>query len=95
MRPNHLLTSLGHSNNPKSTPILLSICPPSGWGLREEDEYSSFEDFPSKLQKVEVGLLQYWSNGCFSSDLGPIIFLALSLTDVKIVFDFSHVESDV
>ena len=55
----------------------------------------TFEDFPSKLQKLEVGLLQYWSIGCFSSDLGPIIFLALSLTDVKIVFNFADVESDV
>ena len=90
MRPNHLLTSLGHSNNPKSTPILLSICPPSGWGLTEEDEDGTFNDFPSKLQKLEVGLLQYWS-----SDLGPIIYLALSLTDVKIVSTFADVESDV
>ena len=79
-------TSLGHSNNLKSTPILLSICPPSGWGLTEEDEDGTFNDFPSKLQKLEVGLLQYWS-----SDLGPIIYLALSLTDVKIVSTFADV----
>ena len=83
-------TSLGHSNNLKTTPILLSICPPSGWGLTEEDEDGTFNDFPSKLQKLEVGLLQYWS-----SDLGPIIYLALSLTDVKIVSTFADVESDV
>ena len=88
-------TSLGHSNNLKSTPILLSICPPSGWGLTEEDEDGTFNDFPSKLQKLEVGLLQYWSIGCFSSDLSPIIYLALSLTDVKIVSTFADVESDV
>ena len=90
-------TSLGYSNNLKSTLILLSICPPSGWGLTEEDEDGTFNDFPSKLQKLEVGLLQYWS-----SDLGPIIYLALSFTDVtlavaysKIVSTFADVESDV
>ena len=79
-------TSLGHSNNLKSTPILLSICPPSGWGLTEEDEDGTFNDFPSKLQKLEVGLPQY-----LSSDLGPIIYLILSLTDVKIVSTFADV----
>ena len=92
-------TSLGHSNNLKSTPILLSICPPSGWGLTEEDEDGTFNDFPSKLQKVEVGLHQYWS-----SDQGLIIYLALSLTDVtlavedaysKIVPAFADVQGDV
>ena len=80
-------TSLGHSNNLKSTPILLSICPPSGWGLTEEDEDGTFNDFPSKLQKIEVGLHQYWS-----SDQGLIIYLALSLTDVNIVSNFADVE---
>ena len=64
----------------------------------------TFEDFPSKLQKLEVGLLQYYTIGCFSSDLGTIICLALSLTDVtlavedaysKIVSSFADVESDV
>ena len=55
----------------------------------------TFEDFPSKLQKLEVGLLQYWSIVCSSLDLGPIIYLALSLTDVKIVSTFADVEGDV
>ena len=64
----------------------------------------TFEEFPSKLQKLEVGLHQYWSIGCSSSDPGPIIYLALSLTDVtlavkdaysKIVPAFADVEGDV